>query len=72
MLSLGILLVNHLQVIKQTNTALNTSTNGVVGRAWVFLVVGSNPTSTTMKRFSDFPHVERGGGGGEPNACATG
>ena len=43
-LSLGKLWVNLWQVVKRTNTPLNTLTNGVVDRPWVFWIVGPNPT----------------------------
>ena len=50
-LSLGKLLVNLLQVVKQINTSLITLTNGVVDRPWVFWVVGSITTSTIINFF---------------------
>ena len=56
-LSLGKLLVNLWQVVKRTNYPTNTSTNGVVGRPWVFGSCVRSPPSTIIF-FSDFPHVE--------------
>ena len=57
-LSLGKLLVNQLKVVKRTNTPLNSLTNGVVGRPWVFGSWVRSPPSTIIINFSDFPHVE--------------
>ena len=54
-LSLGKLLVNLLQVVKRTNTPLNTLTNGVVDRPWVFWVVGSISTIRNNILFQIFP-----------------
>ena len=56
-LSLGKLLVNQLQVVKRTNTPLNSLTNIVVGRTWVFGSWVRSPPSTIIS-FSEFPHVE--------------
>ena len=57
-LSLGKLLVNLLQVVKRTNTPLNTLTNGVVGRTMGFFGSWVRSPPSTIIIFSDFPHVK--------------